>query len=492
MSNYTEHYNLKKPLKTESYDVDVANTNNDIIDEKLYGKVDKVPGKGLSENDFTDGYKKKVDNLVEGIKGDSAYQIAVQNGFEGSEKDWLASLKGKDGNQGIQGEKGKSNILTIGTVEKGEEASASITGETPNQILNLVLPKGNKGEKGDTGEKGSTPIKGTDYFTEQEIKEIKNSILSQVNQFNIQVVQQLPTGKIDTHTIYFVPKASQKQNDIYEEYIYINNSWEHIGTLETNLSDYYTKDEINDKISNIVSLPAGGAVGQILTKKGSDDYNVKWGNLPTIVDNLTSTSTTMALSANQGKVLNDKISNLPSLPTGGTTGQILAKKSNTDYDTQWQNPIPIIDNLESTDTTSALSAKQGKALNDTMTSQGNRINALEDKSAHVLYTNESGSRNDITLSDDVSNYSYIKIYYRNDINIINSQEFINCNDKDISLFMAANRPESQASWLQISRRHVSGNKITVVYSTEIKITNAGAVSVGTGNYIFITKIEGFK
>ena len=148
--------------------------------------------------------------------------------------------------------------------------------------------------------------------------------------------------------------------------------------------------------------------------------------------------------------------------------------------------------MESTDTTSALSAKQGKALNDTMTSQGNRINALEDKSAHVLYTNESGSRNDITLSDDVSNYSYIKIYYRNDINIINSQEFINCNDKNISLFMAANRPESQASWLQISRRHVSGNKITVVYSTEIKITNAGAVSVGTGNYMFITKVEGFK
>ena len=63
MSNYTEHYNLKKPLKTESYDVDVANTNNDIIDEKLYSKVDKVAGKGLSSNDFTNEYKKKIDSL---------------------------------------------------------------------------------------------------------------------------------------------------------------------------------------------------------------------------------------------------------------------------------------------------------------------------------------------------------------------------------------------------------------------------------------------
>ena len=111
---------------------------------------------------------------------------------------------------------------------------------------------------------------------------------------------------------------------------------------------------------------------------------------------------------------------------------------------------------------------------------------------YILYENSSGSRNDITLSDDVSNYSYIKIYYRNDINIINSQEFINCNNKDISLFMAVNRSDSQASWLQISRRNVSGNKITVVYSTEIKITNVGVVSVGTGNYMFITKVEGFK
>lgn len=63
MSNYTEHYNLKKPLKIESYDVGVANTNNDIIDEKLYGKVDKVPGKGMSSNDFTDNYKQKLDML---------------------------------------------------------------------------------------------------------------------------------------------------------------------------------------------------------------------------------------------------------------------------------------------------------------------------------------------------------------------------------------------------------------------------------------------
>lgn len=64
MPDYTEHYNLKKPKKTENYDInDVTRDNADLIDKALYEKVDKLPGKGLSTNDFTDNYKKKVDSL---------------------------------------------------------------------------------------------------------------------------------------------------------------------------------------------------------------------------------------------------------------------------------------------------------------------------------------------------------------------------------------------------------------------------------------------
>lgn len=42
-----------------------------------------------------------------GADGLSAYEIAVQNGFEGSEAEWLASLKGEDGKDGENGEDGK-------------------------------------------------------------------------------------------------------------------------------------------------------------------------------------------------------------------------------------------------------------------------------------------------------------------------------------------------------------------------------------------------
>lgn len=47
--------------------------------------------------------------------------------------------------------KGKPNTLSIGTVTTGEagtQANATITGQSPNQILNLTIPKGDKGEPG--------------------------------------------------------------------------------------------------------------------------------------------------------------------------------------------------------------------------------------------------------------------------------------------------------------------------------------------------------
>ena len=64
MPDYTQYYNLIKPKKGENYDVnDTTCTNMDIIDTQLANKVEKVPGKGLSTNDFTNNYKNKIDTL---------------------------------------------------------------------------------------------------------------------------------------------------------------------------------------------------------------------------------------------------------------------------------------------------------------------------------------------------------------------------------------------------------------------------------------------
>ena len=45
-----------------------------------------------------------------GSTGKSAYEIAVQYGFEGTEQEWLESLKGNDGKNGVDGANGQDGI----------------------------------------------------------------------------------------------------------------------------------------------------------------------------------------------------------------------------------------------------------------------------------------------------------------------------------------------------------------------------------------------
>jgi hypothetical protein len=65
--------------------------------------------------------------------------------------------RGVDGIVGGDGPAGPSNVLTIGNVvtgETGTDASATITGTSPSQVLNLTLPRGPQGIQGLTGPKG--------------------------------------------------------------------------------------------------------------------------------------------------------------------------------------------------------------------------------------------------------------------------------------------------------------------------------------------------
>ena len=81
----------------------------------------------------------------------------IRQNQENKREEYITELKTKVENGDFNG---KANILTIGNVIKGENAQASIVGNTPNQILNLVLPKGDKGDKGDTGPQGKQGVQG--------------------------------------------------------------------------------------------------------------------------------------------------------------------------------------------------------------------------------------------------------------------------------------------------------------------------------------------
>lgn len=71
--------------------------------------------------------------------------------------------KGDTGPEGPQGETGPANVLTIGTVEAsepGSNPSANITGTSPAQVLNLVLPRGEQGPSGEQGQQGEQGERG--------------------------------------------------------------------------------------------------------------------------------------------------------------------------------------------------------------------------------------------------------------------------------------------------------------------------------------------
>ncbi|AMS03595.1 tail protein [Gordonia phage Emalyn] len=67
----------------------------------------------------------------------------------------LVLAKGDKGDTGddsmVPGPPGPANSLSIGTVDEGP-ADATLTGSAPSQVLNLVLPKGPQGDQGPPGE----------------------------------------------------------------------------------------------------------------------------------------------------------------------------------------------------------------------------------------------------------------------------------------------------------------------------------------------------
>ena len=156
------------------------------------------------------------------------------------------------GDKGDKGEKGDPTAtIEINQVITGEPGTSVIienVGTDVNMKLDITIPRGYKGD---------TPLKGIDYYTEVDKQELINEILSQVNQFSVEVVSELPTEEIKETTIYFVPKENSKQKDVYDEYIYINNDWEHIGTTEIDLSNYYNKVEVDSKVQEVNNAVQG-------------------------------------------------------------------------------------------------------------------------------------------------------------------------------------------------------------------------------------------
>lgn len=100
----------------------------------------------------------------QGISGKSAYTIAIENGFEGTEKEWLSSLKGDPFTYNdftpeqlaqLIGPQGKTGYYYIPSISKDGIVSWTNNGNLNNPTpINIKGPQGDQGIQGEKGDRG--------------------------------------------------------------------------------------------------------------------------------------------------------------------------------------------------------------------------------------------------------------------------------------------------------------------------------------------------
>lgn len=114
------------------------------------------------------------------------------------------------------------------------------------------------------------------YYTETEIDAKVNNINSQINSligFTATIVNSLPsTGEVGVMYLKLNTSASVEGN-IYDEYIWVNNKFEKIGSTETtvDLSGYVTQTEMNTQLANKANTNHSHTSDSIDLEEGGDD-----------------------------------------------------------------------------------------------------------------------------------------------------------------------------------------------------------------------------
>jgi hypothetical protein len=89
---------------------------------------------------------------------------------------------------------------------------------------------------------------------------------------DLKVVEALPTEEegINSRTLYLV-KDKEDEGNLYTEYLYVDGKWENLGKQTIDLTDYYTKGQVDDFLAGKVDVVVGSrlmtdAEGQKLAK----------------------------------------------------------------------------------------------------------------------------------------------------------------------------------------------------------------------------------
>lgn len=213
-------------------------------------------------------------------EGMSAYKIAKLEGYEGTEEEYNQALYMIGTLLGTIDEvptEGSSNLVLSGGVFESIKVVNELVKTLPTiEDVNDLI----KGSIVDN----LTSEDATKSLSANQGKILK-SLIDAIKEFSIVVLQddeELPEIG-ESHTIY-LKKKTDAQNDVYSEYLYIDNKWEIVGTTDVDLSNYYTKDQVYNKeeVDNIkntiesnipnVEVSIGGQ-GNVITSLNVDLEN---------------------------------------------------------------------------------------------------------------------------------------------------------------------------------------------------------------------------
>ena len=225
-------------------------------------------------------------NGEKGTDGKSAYQIAVEQGYQGSESDWLSSLKGNKGEKGDPGNRGLQGVPG----EKGEKGDAGVAGKDGFSPIANVVKDGSVITITITDKNGTTTVTLTEgaavdltpyakvTYVDEKVQELSDSLTYTLQEHTLSITHL--EDKSHTH---------ENQSALDQITAAKIAQWDGFGTqingLSTKVTVYSEKTErtlesLQKQIDNLTS----GRNYTVLFQSGQNAISTYASNLSMILD----------------------------------------------------------------------------------------------------------------------------------------------------------------------------------------------------------------
>ncbi len=193
-----------------------------------------------------------------GAPGKDAYLIAQENGYTGTKEEYakvLTDIPKIINSIEEEPTEGSKNLITSGGVW---QAIDDIHTTTNNQIKSSIID--------------NLESLAVDKSLSANQGRILKEMIANLANLQIEIVDQLPSIG-ETNIIYLVKKSGSAP-DIHDEYVFVDGKWEKIGDTEIDLSNYYTRDEVDDKLTgfgagDVIAEEAFTTADRVITSNGS-------------------------------------------------------------------------------------------------------------------------------------------------------------------------------------------------------------------------------